>query len=113
MILLAKIFTGVPIFVNKELLTKTSTQGTHHHYNLILTKIKNHVPNDYSSNKKHIVFIVVYPYPIFTAVLVHILHFGGNTLNEKFNIFISNSNNSLVPASLCYEMFRGNMNYRL
>ena len=39
--------------------------------------------------------------------------FWGNALNEKFNEFISNSNKSSMPESLCEQMERRDMNYSL
>ena len=41
------------------------------------------------------------------------LHFGGNTLNEKLNLFISNYKKSSVPEILCAQMVILDMYNRL
>ena len=68
---------------------------------------------DYYSNKHLFSPFGVYHDPTPTVILVHMLNFGGNTLNGNFKLFISNSKKSSVPARLWYQMERGDMNYRL
>ena len=46
----------------------------------------------------------VNPNPASTGIMLHMMYFGGNELNENFNLFIFNYNRLSVPESLMNQM---------
>ena len=72
-----------------------------------LIKITNPISNRCSFNKHRFSPFGVYPNPTSTGNLVHILHFGGNTLNEGNVLSTSNYNKSSLPEILCSQMIMG------